>query len=174
MCIRDSFNWQWGQFIDHDIDLTDGSADEPQNIIVPMGDIFFDPEETGKAIIPFNRALFDPNTGTDSSNVRQQENEISSWIDGSMIYGSSDDRAAALRVGPDSPYLKTSDGDLLPFNTDSLSNANGPRAEPESLFLAGDVRANEQIGLTALHTLCLLYTSPSPRDRTRSRMPSSA
>ena len=48
-----------------------------------MGDIFFDPEETGNAIIPFNRALFDPDTGTD--NVRQQENEITSWIDGSMI-----------------------------------------------------------------------------------------
>ena len=26
----------------------------------------------------------------------------------------------------------------------------------------------------ALNYLCLLYTSPSPRDRTRSRMPSSA
>ena len=26
----------------------------------------------------------------------------------------------------------------------------------------------------ALSTFCLLYTSPSPRDRTRSRMPSSA
>ena len=25
-----------------------------------------------------------------------------------------------------------------------------------------------------LHAFCLLYTSPSPRDRTRSRMPSSA
>ena len=28
--------------------------------------------------------------------------------------------------------------------------------------------------LTSLITPCLLYTSPSPRDRTRSRMPSSA
>ena len=28
--------------------------------------------------------------------------------------------------------------------------------------------------LEALHERCLLYTSPSPRDRTRSRMPSSA
>ena len=28
--------------------------------------------------------------------------------------------------------------------------------------------------LTAQFTTCLLYTSPSPRDRTRSRMPSSA
>ena len=30
------------------------------------------------------------------------------------------------------------------------------------------------IALTRLHEACLLYTSPSPRDRTRSRMPSSA
>ena len=28
--------------------------------------------------------------------------------------------------------------------------------------------------LSAEHGICLLYTSPSPRDRTRSRMPSSA
>ena len=30
------------------------------------------------------------------------------------------------------------------------------------------------LGMSALLTTCLLYTSPSPRDRTRSRMPSSA
>ena len=30
------------------------------------------------------------------------------------------------------------------------------------------------IGLDMLSGVCLLYTSPSPRDRTRSRMPSSA
>ena len=28
--------------------------------------------------------------------------------------------------------------------------------------------------ISALNEICLLYTSPSPRDRTRSRMPSSA
>ena len=31
-----------------------------------------------------------------------------------------------------------------------------------------------QLLLMALYACCLLYTSPSPRDRTRSRMPSSA
>ena len=31
-----------------------------------------------------------------------------------------------------------------------------------------------QIQLAATRYVCLLYTSPSPRDRTRSRMPSSA
>ena len=48
---------------------------------------------------------------------------------------------------------------------------------------AGDAPANDAVvidgeGLFALPGLidchCLLYTSPSPRDRTRSRMPSSA
>ena len=34
--------------------------------------------------------------------------------------------------------------------------------------------ANTALGLTAQTYTCLLYTSPSPRDRTRSRMPSSA
>ena len=30
------------------------------------------------------------------------------------------------------------------------------------------------LGADSLDTVCLLYTSPSPRDRTRSRMPASA
>ena len=30
------------------------------------------------------------------------------------------------------------------------------------------------LGFKILYKICLLYTSPSPRDRTRSRMPSSA
>ena len=39
-------------------------------------------------------------------------------------------------------------------------------------LLYEQIRSNE--ALFALSNHCLLYTSPSPRDRTRSRMPSSA
>ncbi len=145
------FVWQWGQFIDHDLDLTDG-AEESADILVPEGDAFFDPSNTGTQVITFNRALFDSTTGTDASNPREQENEITSWIDGSMVYGSDDERNAALRE-PDTPFLKTSAGNLLPFNEDSLTNANGFIADPTALFLAGDIRANEQLGLTVMHTL---------------------
>ena len=35
-------------------------------------------------------------------------------------------------------------------------------------------RIDELKGLLKRYSICLLYTSPSPRDRTRSRMPSSA
>ena len=46
-------------------------------------------------------------------------------------------------------------------------------------FLRHDPRDSRWAGrdrfvLSAGHSSCLLYTSPSPRDRTRSRMPSSA
>ena len=145
------FVWQWGQFMDHDIDLTDG-AEESADILVPEGDTDFDPSSTGAVVIPFNRALFDSTTGTDASNPREQENEITSWIDGSMIYGSDDDRNEALRVTL-TPFLSTSIGNLLPFNSDSLTNANGFVTDPTTLFLAGDIRANEQLGLTVMHTL---------------------
>lgn len=146
------FIWQWGQFIDHDIDLTDGT-EETADITVPAGDIWFDPDNLGTQIIPFARALFDHSTGTDASNPRQQENEITSWIDGSMVYGSDEERALALRVSADSAFLKTSTGNLLPFNTDDLTNANGFVTDPATLFVAGDVRVNEQVGLAVMHTL---------------------
>lgn len=146
------FVWQWGQFLDHDIDLTDG-AEESADIIVSAGDVHFDPDSTGTAVISFNRALFDPNTGFTAANPREQENEITSWIDGSMIYGSSDERITALRVGSESPLLKTSEGNLLPFNETSLTNANGFITDPTRLFLAGDIRANEQLALATMHTL---------------------
>lgn len=145
------FVWQWGQFIDHDLGLTDG-AEESADIPVPEGDPFFDPTGTWSQFITFNRALFDSATGTDSSNPREQENEITSWIDGSMIYGSDDARNAALRE-TGTPFLKTSAGNLLPFNVDGLTNTNGFVADPTALFLAGDIRANEQLGLTVMHTL---------------------
>ena len=145
------FVWQWGQFMDHDMDLTDG-AEESADILVPAGDPFFDLSSTGTEVITFNRALFDPATGTDAINPREQENEITSWIDGSMIYGSDDDRNTALREAG-TPFLSTSSGNLLPFNADSLTNANGFVSDPTSLFLAGDIRANEQLGLTVMHTL---------------------
>ena len=43
--------------------------------------------------------------------------------------------------------------------------------EMPPLMVTPDERDNVKV---VLNTACLLYTSPSPRDRTRSRMPSSA
>ena len=45
--------------------------------------------------------------------------------------------------------------------------------EISSRFLGQDSMPQEDLGPIRIRN-CLLYTSPSPRDRTRSRMPSSA
>lgn len=145
------FLWQWGQFLDHDIDLTEaGHPAEPAAIPVPAGDPFFDPTYTGTAVIAFSRSIYDPASGASPWYPRRQMNQITGWIDGSNVYGSSEERAEALRAFDGSGRLATSPGDLLPFNTYGLPNAGGAGAD---LFLAGDVRANEQVGLTAMHTL---------------------
>ncbi len=143
--------WQWGQFLDHDVDLTDGvDPAEPEDIEVPAGDPFFDPDNAGTVVIAFNRSIWNPETGTGEDNPRQQLNEITGWIDASNVYGSDTERAEELRALDGTGKLKTSDGNLLPFNEAGLPNAGGSGSE---LFLGGDVRANEQLGLTAMHTL---------------------
>ena len=141
------FLWQWGQFLDHDIDLTP-TLDPPEefDISVPAGDPHFDPFSIGNSTIPFDRSYY-----TVTNGVRQQINEITAYIDGSNVYGSDRDRALELRTLDGTGRLRTSDGDLLPFNVNRFPNA--PAAEDPSFFLAGDFRANEQIGLIAMHTL---------------------
>jgi peroxidase len=145
------FLWQWGQFVDHDMDLTDGAnPPEPADISVPAGDAWFDPDNTGTAVMSFNRSLYDLASGSGIDNPRQQINEVTAWIDASNVYGSDAERAMALRTLDGTGQLNTSTGNLLPFNTEQLANAGG---SSDTLFLAGDVRANEQVGLTTLHTL---------------------
>ena len=144
------FLWQWGQFLDHDIDLTEGVVPpEWVHIAVPAGDPFFDPDGSGEAVIFFGRSVYEPGSGVDAP--REQLNEITGWIDASNVYGSDAERAEALRTLDGTGQLRTSEGDLLPWNDAGLPNATGGSSAP--MFLAGDVRANEQVGLAAMHTL---------------------
>lgn len=142
--------WQWGQFLDHDLDLTPvADPAERFDVTVPSPDKHFDPDGTGGVIIPLERSLYSVVNG-----VRQQINEITAYIDASTVYGSDKVRAETLREMDGTGRMKiTSPGDLLPFNTFGLPNAAPVGAHADEFFLAGDFRANEQVGLTALHTL---------------------
>lgn len=141
--------WQWGQFVDHDIDETPlATGPEEFDIEVPMGDEFFDPFNTGTEVIPMDRSAYFTIDGQ-----REQVNLITSFIDASNVYGSEHSRAQELRMLDGTGRMKTSAGNLLPYNENGFPNANGLGAPDESLFLAGDVRCNEQAGLTAMHTL---------------------
>ena len=145
--------WQWGQFLDHDLSFTpEANPAERLSLRVPTGDPVFDRFGTGQRFMSFNRSLFDAGSGTGPDNPRAQVNEITAFIDASNVYGSDVRRSRALRTNDGTGRLKTSaDGRFLPYNLDGLENDGGNQRR--DLFLAGDVRANEQVGLTALHTL---------------------
>ena len=89
----------------------------------------------------------------------------------------------------------TSDYIILDLNTNEVEARSAPIQEQRPLFKSGEqnveadlIRFNLETQQGLVHgarirqddyyihgaTTCLLYTSPSPRDRTRSRMPSSA
>jgi hypothetical protein len=150
------FGYVWGQFIDHDMDLTPGGG--PQfPIDVPPGDPI-----GGAGPLPFSRSQTDPNTGTDPSNPLQQINAVTSFLDLSQVYGSTAFVADALRTHS-AGLLKTSPGNMLPFNNldyfsqdqlNALNMANDSGLVSDSqLFAAGDRRANENVELTAMQTL---------------------
>lgn len=144
--------WQWGQFIDHDITLSLDNLDEPLPILVPRDDEVFGAESSGRAVIGMHRSVSDAATGTDPRNPRRQINSVTSFIDGSMVYGSDSERAHALRANDGTGRLASSHGGrLLPYNTQGLENEGG--SDRPNLFVAGDLRVNEQIGLISMHTL---------------------
>lgn len=132
----------WGQFLDHDLDLTRDASGEFLQVPGLVG--------------PFQRSVYDPETGTDTP--RMPMNEITPGIDASMVYGSTAARTADLRSF-DGGRLRISEGangsgELMPLAGpgDVMAGAN---ATPSPIFLAGDIRANENLSLTVLHTLFL-------------------
>jgi hypothetical protein len=149
------WGWAWGQFVDHDIGLRDETPAE--NAAMPYDK--HDPLESFSndvGSIAFARTPAAPGTGTNSP--RQQINTISSFIDGSQVYGVTQSRldwlrnGASLLMSPDN-YLPraTARGDA---STAPPMDLMGPLVgAPSQAVEAGDVRANENIALTAIQTL---------------------
>ncbi|CAN5467779.1 hypothetical protein BH09PLA1_BH09PLA1_34110 [soil metagenome] len=142
-----SYIWMWGQFITHDLDLASTSNGSAVNGTANIAVGGTDP--LGPNPIPMTRSNFVTQGGT-----RQQVNAITTWIDASMVYGSDATRAAALRTNSGTgAKLVTSANNLPGYNTAGLANDNNGTASANQLFLCGDVRANENVGLTAMHTV---------------------
>ncbi|MEV8515440.1 peroxidase family protein [Dactylosporangium sp. NPDC051484] len=174
----------WGQFIDHTIGLREdggAAADIPFNATDPLESFRDD-----LGVVPFTRTPAAPGTG--ASNARQQVNTVSSYIDAWAVYGGTDARLDWLRDGSqDGDPANNSATLLLPGGylprADSRGNAAAAPAmqldgrllaTPAHAVVAGDVRANENIALTAVQTLfarehnrivSLLPASLSQQDR---------
>jgi hypothetical protein len=156
------FAYAFGQFMDHDMDLTQGTgASNP--ISVPVGDPIGGPNDTP---LSFNRSASDPTTGT--SNPLQNPTSVTSYFDLSQVYGSDLATDNALRTFSGG-QMKTSPGGLPPLDNGTYFTAtqlaqinasvggmanNGPLLESQ-MFVTGDTRGNENVELTALQTLFL-------------------
>src|SRR6267378_177000 len=159
------WGWVWGQFIDHDFGLCDERPAENAAIGFDRADPL---EEFTNDLgaIGFARTPAAPGTGV--STPRQQVNTLTSYIDASNVYGVDAKRLEWLRVGPvdgnmsnnGARLLLTADG-FLPRvdargdpSTAPAMDLMGPLVgTPNRAVVAGDVRANENIALTSLHTL---------------------
>ncbi|TMG57251.1 MAG: peroxidase [Chloroflexi bacterium] len=155
------WGWVWGQFVDHDIGLRNEQPGESAPIAFNTNDpleAFTD----DLGAIAFSRTPAAPGTGV--ATPRQQVNTLSSFIDASNVYGVDSARLAWLRLGPvdssGAPLMLTDDG-YLPRVTARGDPTTAPAMDlmgalvgmPNRAVVAGDVRANENIALTALHTL---------------------
>ena len=141
-----------GQLLADDIvSISTGTLGEWQNISAPAGDPFLDPTGTNTVTIPFLRSAYSATPTSASWFRRDPVNEVTAFIDGSAIYGSSDAVTASLRRFVGGRLL--TDGDAgLPLN---IAGA-GMRtlAGRESVMrAAGERRANQNPGLLAMHTL---------------------
>ena len=158
------WGWVWGQFLDH----TFGLRDERPGESAPIPFDSADPDERfrddlGK--IDFSRTPAAPGTGI--SVPRQETNTVPSYIDAFSIYGGTAARLEWLRDGPVDGTLADNKATLfLPGGYLPQANARGNAGKapavdlmgplaghPASAVVSGDVRANENIGLTAVHTL---------------------
>ncbi len=146
--------WIFGQFLNHDIDDAKPGTD-PFPIDVPPDDPRANDPQFVAQLGRFTRNAIDPDTGPPFNVVpAAQINLATPWVDGSVIYGTSTERLDALRTF-EGGRLIVDENDLPPRDNTDLPNATTPLFPKDEFFLLGDVRANQQIGLTSMHTLWL-------------------
>ncbi|WP_246002021.1 peroxidase family protein [Allorhizocola rhizosphaerae] len=153
------WGFTWGQFLDHTFGLRLGRAPgdpagEAMNIPFNANDPLEEFENT-LGFIPFVRSTAADGTGV--NNPRQQVNTVSSYVDAAAVYGPDTTRLTWLRDSArmflPGGYLPRRDSRGDPSAAPVMEVDGLLRATPNRAAVAGDVRANENIALTATHTL---------------------
>ncbi|XP_037666101.1 myeloperoxidase [Choloepus didactylus] len=165
---------QWGQLIDHDLDLSPEPAARVSFLTgvncetsclqqPPCFPLKIPPNDprimNQRDCIPFFRSS--PACTENNITIRNQINALTSFVDASMVYGSEDPVAMRLRNRTNQLGLlaintrfRDNGRALLPFDNlhdDPCLLTNRSARIP--CFLAGDTRASEMPELTSMHTL---------------------
>jgi len=158
----------WAQFIAHDISLTpqmtgfngerlkccgiDFSDFHPEcfPIRLPDNDPVFGP--TRQRCQEYTRSASTPRTGC-TLGPREQMNDDTSFLDASVIYGNSQQELDALRTFKGGELNVQTSSNYGPLMPPGDNNNHCRYSLSHKCFKSGDVRANEYVGLTALHTL---------------------
>ncbi|KAM9570917.1 peroxidasin-like isoform 1-T2 [Salvelinus alpinus] len=172
---------QWGQFLDHDLDSTVAALSQSRfsdgqlctdvcTNDAPCFPIQFPPGDPRQARSGARCMFFvrsSPVCGSGMTSLlmnsvfpREQINQLTSYIDASNVYGSSRHESEEVRDLASQRGLlrqgivQRSGKPLLPFATGPPTECMRDENEsPIPCFLAGDHRANEQLGLTSMHTV---------------------
>nr|XP_022915574.1 chorion peroxidase [Onthophagus taurus] len=161
----------FGQFLDHDITATVSSKGKNLTAIscCEKSDFIAHPECFPVIIDPDDPYYSNYNitcmnfvrsarVNTSCLGVREQMNQVSSYIDGSVIYGPTQEVSSKLRTFQNGLFnvLITQDNrTLLPISHDLSDGCNRKEKikDGKYCFMSGDARANENVHLTTMHLI---------------------
>ncbi|XP_034541530.1 dual oxidase 1 [Notolabrus celidotus] len=127
-----------------------GCPPEFMNIPVPKGDPVFDPTATGEVLLPFQRMMWEKESGQSPGNPRRQVNLVTAWIDGSSIYGPSTSWCDSLRsfsgglLASGSEWNMPTQGTEHSFMWSAADPTTGENG-PNGLYVLGNAWANENL-----------------------------
>ena len=159
---------QWGQFLDHDyaylIESSTLSGEEIEcNTCEPMGECVpipvprDDPQfgvgtiQNGNCLSFIRSGVSYVSTAGIRYSPRQQLNQITHWVDASNVYGSLPEEQPMLRLSVNGLLREGPQPGTLPEDPNPRLACPGDTP----CFRGGDLRANEQVVLTIMHTIFL-------------------
>ncbi|XP_065579570.1 dual oxidase-like isoform X2 [Artemia franciscana] len=147
----------FGQLVSSEILMASesGCPIEMHKIYIEKCDEMYDAECRGNKYMPFHRAWYDHKTGQSPNSPREQTNRITSWIDGSFVYSTSEAWVNTMRSFKNGKFKMDKDGFMPLKNTRRVPLHNMPAPHvmktynPEKMFLLGDPRTNQNPAILA-------------------------